>query len=124
MRQERWQQVKRILEQALEREPADRDFYLNEVCKDDPDLRREIESLIALDAQAQSFLETPVIAPDKPTRQIAVGSRTDMLDKLVGEVIDDKYRIEELLGQGGMGAVYKATHIGTDRPVALKIIVP
>ncbi|HEX8846435.1 MAG TPA: serine/threonine-protein kinase [Pyrinomonadaceae bacterium] len=42
----------------------------------------------------------------------------------IGEVLDGKYRIEKLLGQGGMGAVYLATHLGTERPVALKIIAP
>jgi len=43
-------------------------------------------------------------------------------DFLIGERLDDKYLIERLLGQGGMGAVYKATHLGTTRAVAIKII--
>src|ERR671911_2183369 len=46
------------------------------------------------------------------------------LEHYVGEVLDDKYRLERLLGQGGMGAVYLATHLGTDRYVALKLISP
>jgi serine/threonine protein kinase len=46
------------------------------------------------------------------------------LDLYIGEVLDEKYHIERLLGQGGMGAVYLATHLGTERPVALKIIAP
>src|SRR5262244_3128317 len=41
-----------------------------------------------------------------------------------GHILDEKYRIERQLGKGGMGAVYLATHIGTDRPVALKVIAP
>ena len=43
---------------------------------------------------------------------------------LIGQVLDDKYLIERQLGKGGMGAVYLATHLGTDRPVALKVITP
>ena len=39
-----------------------------------------------------------------------------------GELIDGKYRIDRPLGSGGMGAVYLATHVGTERPVALKVI--
>ena len=46
------------------------------------------------------------------------------LEQYVGEVIDDKYRLEKLLGSGGMGAVYLATHLGTERYVALKLIAP
>ena len=46
------------------------------------------------------------------------------LEKYVGQVLDDKYRLEQLLGQGGMGAVYLATHLGTERYVALKLISP
>lgn len=48
----------------------------------------------------------------------------DSLDKYVGQVLDEKYRLERLLGQGGMGAVFLATHLGTDRFVALKLIAP
>lgn len=46
------------------------------------------------------------------------------LEDLIGQVLDEKYHIEKQLGQGGMGAVYLATHLGTGRPVALKIIAP
>src|SRR4051812_14962452 len=46
------------------------------------------------------------------------------LANLVGHVLDGKYRIERELGKGGMGAVYLATHLGTDRPVAIKVIMP
>src|SRR5687767_14330736 len=40
------------------------------------------------------------------------------------QVLDEKYRLESLLGEGGMGAVYLATHLGTGRYVALKLITP
>ena len=46
------------------------------------------------------------------------------LEQYVGEILDEKYRLEHLLGQGGMGAVYLATHLGTERYVALKLISP
>ncbi|MBK6749776.1 MAG: serine/threonine protein kinase [Pyrinomonadaceae bacterium] len=41
-----------------------------------------------------------------------------------GQTLDGKYHIERELGRGGMGTVYLATHLGTERPVAVKIIAP
>jgi serine/threonine protein kinase len=41
-----------------------------------------------------------------------------------GDLLDDKYAIDKLLGAGGMGAVYRATHLGTKRTVAIKVIHP
>src|SRR5262245_58725574 len=46
------------------------------------------------------------------------------LERYVGQTLDEKYHLERLLGQGGMGAVYLATHLGTERYVALKLIAP
>ena len=46
------------------------------------------------------------------------------LEQYVGELLDDKYRLDRLLGSGGMGAVFLATHLGTARYVALKLIAP
>ncbi|REJ77742.1 MAG: hypothetical protein DWQ47_15350 [Acidobacteria bacterium] len=43
---------------------------------------------------------------------------------LIGQVLDGKYSIEKPLGKGGMGTVYLATHVGTGRPVAVKVISP
>ena len=43
---------------------------------------------------------------------------------LVGQTLDAKYKIESQLGRGGMGTVYLATHLGTERPVAVKVIAP
>lgn len=46
------------------------------------------------------------------------------LASVIGHTLDDKYLIERQLGKGGMGAVFLATHVGTGRHVAVKIIMP
>src|SRR5207253_104708 len=43
-------------------------------------------------------------------------------DPLLGRVFEGKYRLDERLGEGGMGTVYRATHLLIDRPVAIKVL--
>jgi eukaryotic-like serine/threonine-protein kinase len=46
------------------------------------------------------------------------------VDSIIGTIIDEKYSIDEKIGEGGMGKVYKATHIHMDHIVAIKILHP
>lgn len=117
MKTERWQKIEEIFHVAVAQTPTQRVDYLNQACSEDLTLRQEIESLIAFSDEAQDagFLKNAAL-----TRQTPVWS----LEALLGQIIDGKYRIEKQLGQGGMGAVYLATHLGTGRTVAIKIIAP
>src|SRR5215475_1326644 len=59
MTPERWKQVDRLLQEALEREPAERAAFLDQACGGAGDLRREVESLLAFHERADTFIEKP-----------------------------------------------------------------
>src|SRR5215813_6433782 len=62
MKPERWRQIDQLLEAALERQPEDRDAFLDVACAGDESLRLEVESLLRSDEAAVSFIEEPAVA--------------------------------------------------------------
>ena len=61
MTPERWQKIEELYHAALKLEGSQRAAFLEKACSGDEELRREVESLLASDAQAESFLESPVL---------------------------------------------------------------
>src|SRR4051812_30211832 len=45
-------------------------------------------------------------------------------DRLIGQVLADKYRIDEKIDEGGMGCVYRATHVLMEKTIAVKVLHP
>ena len=118
MTRERYQQVCAVFDAVLRGEPDDRDALLAEACKADPELRAEVEQLLAADADArrESFLDVPTDGvPVPPSRPIIEGP---------GDRVGP-YKILQPLGEGGMGAVFLAEQgEPVRRRVALKLIKP
>lgn len=59
-----------------------------------------------------------------PKDGIALIQSRSSKDLLIGTVLKDTYRVESLIGEGGMGVVYKVTHLPLNRTAALKILLP
>jgi eukaryotic-like serine/threonine-protein kinase len=66
--------------------------------------------------------KSPTAPPQAPRarEQSSTSHRRD----IIGRTVDGKYRFLSLLGEGGMGAVFEAEHVGTGRPVAVKVLHP
>ncbi|MFY9556405.1 MAG: serine/threonine-protein kinase, partial [Blastocatellia bacterium] len=113
MTPERWQRIDGLLQEAIGRPRDERAAFLDEVCADEAS-RKEVESLISFHDQAANFLEVPAF-------EAAAGLLADQVDSLVGLAVGS-YRIEKLLGAGGMGEVYLAGDMKLDRSVAIKFL--
>jgi len=103
MTPERWQKLKELCHLALEREPAERAPFLAEACRDDEELCREAESLIARATIGAATL-------DDPPEELAA--------KVIGH-----YHLLQKIGEGGMGEVWLAEQKEpVRRRVALKLV--
>ena len=82
MTPERWQQIKRLCELALDREPDERAAFLSEACAADPELRQQVEDLlqhatVGIDSHGRSLYdEEQAVAQE---RMPAILERLDLL---------------------------------------------
>ena len=102
MKPDRWRKVDELFEAALEREPASRAAFLDEVCGEDKELRREVEKMLDFDNQAQDFIKTDVfdfaarlITQPKPSLSKQSLITSDSIDDarfVPGDILAERYR--------------------------------
>ena len=119
---ERWHEIKDKLDAILNLAPEQRPAYLEQVSAADPELRRELESLIASHEQAGTdFLNVP--PPQAPDPSAPDDLDPDRRDPMIGRRLGT-YEIVEQIGAGGMGEVYRAIRADDQyhKQVAIKLV--
>jgi serine/threonine protein kinase/Flp pilus assembly protein TadD len=113
MEQERWREIERIYHLALEQEPSRQGNFLSEVCRHDAELRAEVESLLTQSGGTERLVNQTAWAEADDL----AATRTVLTS---GERLGP-YQILGLLGEGGMGKVYRGLDTRLNRAVAIKI---
>ncbi len=112
MNAERWRTIEQLYGVAVELEPGARDSFLAHQCREDSDLRREVESLLAQSGSSGALVDRSAWAD----AGFSAGIRREWSP---GECLGP-YKVLKLLRQGGMGAVCEAIDTRLDRKVAIK----
>lgn len=113
---ERWEQIKALFEDAFDRSPEERQKFLKRLSLEDPEAAREVVRLLQSYEEAGEFL----LQPCTVLSEFLEGLEQHRFAP--GEVLCDRFRIIELIGQGGMGEVYKAWDEDSEDYVALKTL--
>jgi hypothetical protein len=95
MTPERFRQLEKLFESALEREPSQRVAFLQEACGGDASLQKQVEALVASHEQEPSFLESPTL------KVTALLTEEDEVDLIVGQRIGP-YQLLREIGHGGI----------------------
>src|SRR5579862_204097 len=118
----RWNRVKQLFQDALERPADERERFLHGACTDDRELRGEVESLLLAHAAAGSFAQGPAVEALPPSAAIALRNVEWAEPRLQRGARLGHYEVVSAIGKGGMGEVWKARDTTLLRDVAIKLL--
>ncbi|HUQ20594.1 MAG TPA: protein kinase [Gemmatimonadaceae bacterium] len=110
---ERWERLQPYIDSALDLPAGQRAEYIEQVCAGDPELRGELERLLAECERGDSLIDR------------AATERFSLLledRRPMPRVLGDRYDVEREIGRGGMATVFRAQDRKHDRPVAIKVL--
>lgn len=138
MTPERWAEIRKTFEGAIERPEKDRAAYLRVVCARDDELRREVETLLASHQESGDFLEKPAADLNRTMLSQNSGITSGIIysgSVTLGSLADDTgeyqpgyrvgpYQLQRRIGKGGMGSVWLANRFDHEfnRTVAVKLV--
>ena len=114
---ERWKRLRPLLDRALDLDGAAREAYLDELARSDPDLLPDLQRMLAHNDRTTGI--------DATALNQAVGTlRTDFVHAAMAPARAGPWRLDERVGEGGMGEVWRARRVegGFEQVAALKVI--
>jgi Protein kinase domain/Domain of unknown function (DUF4384) len=111
-----WVRIQEIYNSALRLPPAERSAFVDRECHGDPALANEVNELLKAHESSGDFLESPLF-------EMGLKAILDSEDELIGTIVGDRYRVIQMLAEGGMGKLYLAEALNlNNKLVALKVL--
>lgn len=132
MNEARWRRIEDVCQAALAADAGERAALIEDLCRGDDDLRREVESLLSGLPRSDRFLQEPVwqdapaafVSEAAPALRADGARSSDAPPALAPGADVGPFRITHLIDRGGMGEVYLAVDTRLDREVAIKLLPP
>ena len=114
MSTERLRQIESLYNETLTQPDGERKAFLDRACAGDGDLRHEVESLLAYEDEAETYMDRPAF--HQVAESLADGTGV-LVDRMLG-----RYQLLSLVGRGGTAEVYCAVDTRLNRLVAVKVL--
>lgn len=121
---ERHGRVRELFNAAVDFDPYRLEGFLARECAGDPELRDEVERLLAQDRRSGDCLESSALEGGAAGRELESWRIDETVIRELDDALAGRYRIVDLIDAGGMGAVFRARQERPSRWVAVKVIRP